>query len=130
MNRLIEWSRQQVSGGRGVVVCGDMNIARAEMDVHPKERKPMAIGQRPEERALFATLLDAPLVDVGRTLDPDNANLFTWWAPWRDLRARNIGWRLDYLLASPGLAARATACVVQANVGTSDHAPVVMSTSL
>ncbi len=53
---------------------------------------------------------------------------FTWWAPWRNLRARNIGWRLDYLLASPGLAARARSCVVQADVGTSDHAPVVMTT--
>ena len=130
VNRLIEWSRQQGREGRQVVVCGDMNIARAEMDVHPKERKPGAIGQRPEERALFATLLESPLVDVGRTLDPDNANLFTWWAPWRNLRQRNIGWRLDYLLASPPLASRATACVVQADVGTSDHAPVVMSASL
>ncbi|PYP08080.1 MAG: exodeoxyribonuclease III, partial [Gemmatimonadetes bacterium] len=52
--------------------------------------------------------------------------LFTWWAPWRNLRARNIGWRLDYVLASPAIAARATSCVVQADVGTSDHAPVVM----
>ena len=130
VNKLIEWSRQQVQEGRAVVICGDMNIARAEMDVHPKERKLNAIGQRPEERALFATLLESPLVDVGRTLDPDNANLFTWWAPWRNLRQRNIGWRLDYLLASPALAARATACVVQVDVGTSDHAPVVMSTSL
>jgi len=129
VNRLIEWSREQGGEGREVVVCGDMNIARAEMDVHPKERKLDAIGQRPEERALFATLLASPLVDVGRALDPDNANLFTWWAPWRNLRQRNIGWRLDYLLASPSLAARATACVVQADVGTSDHAPVVMSTS-
>ena len=130
VTRLIEWSRQQVGGGRNVVVCGDMNIARAEMDVDPKERKPGAIGQRPEERALFETLLESPLVDVGRTLDPDNANLFTWWAPWRNLRARNIGWRLDYLLASPALAARAASCVVKADVGTSDHAPVVMSASL
>ena len=127
VNRLIEWSRQLTREGREVVVCGDMNIARAEMDVHPKERKPGAIGQRPEERALFATLLESPLVDVGRARDPDNANLFTWWAPWRNLRARNIGWRLDYLLASPGLAQRASACVVQADVGTSDHAPVVMT---
>ena len=127
VNRLIEWSRQLTREGREVVVCGDMNIARAEMDVHPKERKPGAIGQRPEERALFATLLESPLVDVGRALDPDNANLFTWWAPWRNLRARNIGWRLDYLLASPDLAQRASACVVQADVGTSDHAPVVMT---
>ncbi len=130
VNRLIEWSRQQVREGRDLVVCGDMNIARAEMDVHPKERKPNTIGQRPEERALFAALLESPLVDVGRTLDPDNANLFTWWAPWRNLRARNIGWRLDYLLASPALAARASSCVVQADVGTSDHAPVVMSALL
>ncbi|PYP43507.1 MAG: exodeoxyribonuclease III, partial [Gemmatimonadetes bacterium] len=53
---------------------------------------------------------------------------FTWWAPWRNLRARNIGWRLDYMLASPTVAARATGCEVEADVGTSDHAPVVMTT--
>jgi exodeoxyribonuclease-3 len=104
-----------------------MNITRSEMDVHPKERKPNAIGQRQEERELFATLLGAPLVDVGRAFDPDNPGLFTWWAPWRNLRARNIGWRLDYVLASPALAERATACVVQPDVGTSDHAPVLMT---
>ncbi len=68
------------------------------------------------------------LADLGRAMDPGNPGLFTWWAPWRNLRARNIGWRLDYLLASPGLAARARSCVVQADVGTSDHAPVVMTT--
>ena len=79
------------------------------------------------ERALFASLLDAPLVDLGRHFDPENPGLFTWWAPWRNLRARNIGWRLDYVLASPGVAARATGCVVQAEVGTSDHAPVVLT---
>jgi exodeoxyribonuclease III len=66
---------------------------------------------------------------VQRTLHPDNPNLFTWWAPWRNMRQRNIGWRLDYILASPALAARAQSCVVQAEVGTSDHAPVLMMTS-
>jgi exodeoxyribonuclease-3 len=104
-----------------------LNIARTEMDVHPKERKPNAVGQRPEERALFESLL-GNLVDLGRQFDPDNPGLFTWWAPWRNLRARNIGWRLDYVLASPGVAQRATSCVVQSDVGTSDHAPVVMMT--
>jgi exodeoxyribonuclease-3 len=62
-------------------------------------------------------------------MDPDNPNLFTWWAPWRNLRARNIGWRLDYVLASKSIAGRATNCVVLADVGTSDHAPVVMTVS-
>jgi exodeoxyribonuclease-3 len=86
------------------------------------------VGQRPEERRLFEELLGGQLVDVGRALDPDNPGLFTWWAPWRDLRKRNIGWRLDYVLASPPLAARAASCVVLADVGTSDHAPVVLTT--
>src|SRR5437588_544088 len=67
-------------------------------------------------------------VELGRAFDPDNAGLFTWWAPWRNLRARNIGWRLDYVLASRTVADRARACVVEADVGTSDHAPVVMTT--
>jgi exodeoxyribonuclease-3 len=64
-------------------------------------------------------------VDIGRAQDPDNDNLFTWWAPWRNMRQRNIGWRIDYILASDSLAATATACKVLPEVGTSDHAPVV-----
>lgn len=127
MRRLSEWARQIQASGRELVLGGDINITRADIDVHPKERRANAIGQRPEERSFFADLLDAPLVDVGRAFDPDNPNLFTWWAPWRNLRARNIGWRLDYVLTSPDLAARAQACVVQPEVGTSDHAPVVMT---
>ena len=121
---LIAWSRRMHDEGRELVLCGDYNIARTEMDVHPRERKPV-IGQRPEERALFDELLATQLVDVGRAKDPDNAGLFTWWAPWRNMRQRNIGWRLDYVLASPSIAARAEACTVLAHIGTSDHAPVV-----
>jgi exodeoxyribonuclease-3 len=124
---LIAWKRGLHEQERELILCGDMNITRTEMDVHPKERKPALVGQRPEERELFAELLKDDLVDVGRSLDPDNPGLFTWWAPWRNMRQRNIGWRLDYILASPGVAARAETCVVQADFGSSDHAPVVMT---
>ncbi|HEU5260210.1 MAG TPA: exodeoxyribonuclease III [Gemmatimonadales bacterium] len=127
LTRLTDWARQLHADGRELLLCGDINIARTELDVHPKERKPNAVGQRPEERALFEALLGTGLADLGRAFDPDNPGLFTWWAPWRNLRARNIGWRLDYVLASRALAARAQSCVVQADVGTSDHAPVVMA---
>jgi exodeoxyribonuclease-3 len=113
------------ASGRALVLCGDLNVARTDMDVHPKERKAGAIGQLPEERALFERILSHGLVDVGRALDPANEGLFTWWAPWRNLRQRNIGWRIDYVLASAPLAARATRCRVLADFGTSDHAPVV-----
>jgi len=111
--------------GRQVALLGDLNVARTDRDVHPKERKPRAIGQLPEERALIERILSRGLVDLGRAFDADNDGLFTWWAPWRNMRARNIGWRLDYAFVSSTLAGRATACVVQKDVGTSDHAPVV-----
>lgn len=113
------------AAGKRIILCGDINIARTERDVHPKERNPKMVGQRPEERAMFEKILARGLVDVGRALDPDNENLFTWWAPWRKLRERNIGWRLDYILASEPLAARALRCNAYREVGTSDHGPVI-----
>jgi exodeoxyribonuclease III len=113
--------------GRLLILCGDLNVARTERDIHPKERKPNQIGARPEERALIERLLGHGLVDVGRALDPDNDHLFTWWAPWRNLKQRNIGWRIDYVLASAPLAARAITAEVQREIGTSDHGPVVVT---
>jgi exonuclease III len=70
-------------------------------------------------------ILEAGFADVGRELEPDNERLFTWWAPLRTLRQRNIGWRIDYVLASAGLFERVQECRVLSDVGTSDHAPVV-----
>ena len=126
--RLADWARQLAREGREVVLCGDMNVTRSDMDLHPKEVKPGAIGQREEERDLFERVLGDRLVDVTRSLAPGNPNLFTWWAPWRNMRQRNIGWRIDYILASPSIATRASSCSVLADVGTSDHAPVMMTT--
>ncbi len=116
--------RETRAAGLDLVLCGDLNVARADRDVHPKERRPV-IGQLPEERTLLENILSAGLVDVGRALDPDNEELFTWWAPWRNMRQRNIGWRIDYILATAALASRASACRVLADFGTSDHAVVV-----
>ena len=106
-------------------MCGDFNVARTDLDVHPLERKPEAIGQRAEERALIERILSRGLVDVGRQLQPEAADYFSWWAPWRNLRQRNVGWRLDYVFASSPLAATAVSCPSYREVGTSDHAPVV-----
>jgi exodeoxyribonuclease III len=127
LTRLATWAGALHQEGRELVLCGDINIARSDIDVHPRERKEGVIGQRPEERKLFDELLGGHSVDVGRALDPRNATMFTWWPPWRNMRQRNIGWRIDYILASKSIASRATSCVVQADVGTSDHAPVMMT---
>jgi exodeoxyribonuclease-3 len=113
------------SANQPLILCGDLNVARTDMDVHPKERRPNGIGQRPDERALIERILSRGLVDVHRRLEPDNSDLFTWWAPWRNMKQRNIGWRLDYVFASAPLADRVVTCVVQREVGTSDHGPVI-----
>ena len=76
---------------------------------------------------MLARLFQSSLVDVGRTLDPLNDELYTWWAPWRNLRQRNIGWRIDYVVASPGLAGHASAAISRREFGTSDHAPQVVT---
>jgi exodeoxyribonuclease-3 len=119
------WAASFQATGAPLVMCGDFNVARTDRDVHPLERKHEGIGQRAEERALIERILSRGLVDVGRQLQPDAADYFSWWAPWRNLRQRNVGWRLDYVFASMPLAARAVACPSFREVGTSDHAPVV-----
>jgi exodeoxyribonuclease III len=129
LTALAAWAKQLHDDRRELILCGDINIARFDIDVHPKERKDGIIGQRPEERELFEALLGGNLIDVTRALDPDNQGLFTWWPPWRNMRQRNIGWRIDYILASRAIAGRATQCRVLAEIGTSDHAPIMMTTS-
>jgi exodeoxyribonuclease-3 len=127
LEALAGWTTDTRASGQYLIVCGDLNVAREERDVHPKERKANQIGTRPEERELFGRLIGEDAVDVGRALDPDNDELFTWWAPWRNLRQRNIGWRIDYVLASRAIAATATTARSRREFGTSDHAPLVVT---
>jgi exodeoxyribonuclease III len=127
--RFLEALRQYTgdlhASGQRAILCGDLNIARTDIDVHPKERKPRAIGQLPEERALLEGIIANGLVDTGRALEPANDQMFTWWAPWRNMKERNIGWRLDYVLASAPIFSQVQGCVIQREFGTSDHGPVV-----
>ena len=89
------------AAGIQIVLCGDLNVALEERDVHPTMRKPEQIGQTPHERGILAGIISkGGLVDLHRKFKPDDDRLYTWWAPWRNMRQRNMGWRLDYVLAS------------------------------
>jgi exodeoxyribonuclease-3 len=120
------WTGECCASTQPLILCGDLNVALEERDVHPKLRKANQIGTRDEERALLVRLMERGLRDIGRALDPANDNLFTWWAPWRNLRQRNIGWRIDYVLASQPFVSTASSAVSMREFGTSDHAPVVV----
>jgi exodeoxyribonuclease-3 len=122
LRELAVWADKRTS----TIVCGDMNVARSDIDVTKEDRNPRTIGQRPDERELFERFFAAGFVDVGRKLAPDDDTLFTWWPYWDDARKRNVGWRLDLVSATPDLAAKARRAQVLRDFGTSDHAPVLV----
>jgi exodeoxyribonuclease-3 len=124
LRQMEAWAASLHAAGKHLVLCGDYNVARTCIDVHPSLRKDM-IGQSSPERALIEKFLSHGLVDVGRHVEPDNDRLFTWWAPWRNNRQRNVGWRLDYIAASRALVDETVHCVHYRDVGTSDHGPVI-----
>lgn len=111
--------------GQQLLWCGDLNVARLVIDIHPSLRNEEEIGQTPGERLLFEKLLAHGLTDLHRKFEPDNDRLFTWWAQWRNMRQKNVGWRLDYVLATAALADRALSMRVEREFGTSDHGPVI-----
>jgi exodeoxyribonuclease-3 len=121
---LSAWANEQVREGRDLVICGDLNVTRAARDVHASERNETAIGQTAGERELFEQVLANGLTDLGRHFAPDDDAMFTWWAPWREHRERNIGWRIDYVLASAAAATVAQRCTARREFGSSDHAPL------
>ena len=119
-----DWVAVRHAAGRKLLLCGDFNVSLTELDVHEKLRNSKETGQTEGERGLMGKVLSHGLTDLGRKFAPDDANLFTWWAPWRQYRERNIGWRLDLVLSSPALTERATKCTALREFGTSDHGPV------
>jgi exodeoxyribonuclease-3 len=121
LERFVADCQQQ---GERLLLCGDLNVAFEERDVHPSLQKRDQIGTTPDERAQFARMLGHGLVDLSRKFEPDNDRLFTWWAPWRNMREKNIGWRIDYVLASTSLAEQATGCFASRGFGSSDHGPL------
>ena len=115
-----------VNSGRDVVICGDWNIAHKEIDLKNWKGNRKNSGFLPEERAWVGRLLDeAGWHDVYRTLHPETTDeCYTWWSNRGQAWAKNVGWRLDYQLATPALAATARQASVYKTQRFSDHAPL------
>ena len=108
---------------KGVVVCGDMNVAHNPIDLaRPKQNEGNA-GYSEQERGKFNELLDAGFVDTFRTLHP-NEQVYSWWSYRMKARERNVGWRIDYFLVSEQLKDEVSAAAIHTDVFGSDHCPV------
>lgn len=112
------------AAGREVVLCGDTNAAHTELDLARPKANTKNAGFLPEERAWVDQALATGLVDVFRAQHPGENGHYTWWSYRMNARARNIGWRLDYFLCSPGIAARVREVRILRDVLGSDHCPV------
>ncbi|WP_093800464.1 exodeoxyribonuclease III [Streptomyces sp. Wb2n-11] len=115
--------------GREVLVCGDWNIAHQEADLKNWKANRKSSGFLPEERAWLTRVFDeAAYVDVVRALHPDQEGPYTWWSYRGKAFDNDSGWRIDYAVATPGLAARAVKAYVERaasyDLRWSDHAPV------
>ncbi len=116
----------QLKAGREFILCGDVNIAHQEIDLKNWKGNRKNSGFLPEERAWMTKLLgEAGLVDVYRQLQPAATDeAYTWWSNRGQAYAKNVGWRLDYHLATPALAAGAKASAIYKSQKFSDHAPL------
>ena len=113
---------------REFILVGDVNIAHREADLKNWKGNQKNSGFLPEERAWMTRLLgDARLVDVYRRLHPDTTDAcYTWWSNRGQAYAKNVGWRLDYHLATPALAAEARTAAIYKDRKFSDHAPLTI----
>ncbi|NUP54093.1 MAG: exodeoxyribonuclease III [Catenulispora sp.] len=120
---------QAAATGREVLICGDWNIAHREADIKNWKANQKNSGFLPEERQWLTTVLtDTGYVDVVRTLHPDREGPYSWWSFRGKAFDNDSGWRIDYHMATPGLAQRATSAVTERAQTYaerwSDHAPV------
>ena len=114
--------------GREVIVCGDWNIAHKEQDLKNWKSNQKNSGFLPEERAWMTRLTtEGGIVDVYRRLQPDTTDAcYTWWSNRGQAYAKNVGWRLDYHLATPALAEAARREAIYKGEKFSDHAPLTI----
>jgi exodeoxyribonuclease-3 len=118
--------RRLAREGREFIVCGDVNIAHKEIDLKNWRSNQKNSGFLPEERAWLTKVFEqAGWVDVFRRLDP-RPEQYTWWSNRGQAWAKNVGWRLDYQIATPGIAARALRASIYRARRFSDHAPLTI----
>jgi exodeoxyribonuclease-3 len=128
----LEWEErfrsflQQLDVHKPVIVCGDLNVAHQEIDIKNAKSNHGNSGFTPEERGKMTELLGAGFIDTFRHFYPDRTDAYSWWSNMPKVRERNVGWRIDYFLASARLLPSLVDAQIDTHVMGSDHCPVVL----
>lgn len=115
---------QKVCTSMPIYVVGDYNTAHMEIDLARPKTNQKSSGFLPEERAEISRWLDAGWIDTFRTRHRDETGHYTWWRQWGDARKNNVGWRIDYVLASPSADRKIADAFIWPDTEGSDHCPV------
>jgi exodeoxyribonuclease III len=126
MERFFPMLRTMAKCGREIILCGDWNIAHKEIDLKNWRSNQKNSGFLPEERAWLSEVFqDLGFVDIFRRINQEREQ-YTWWSNRGQAWAKNVGWRIDYQVATPGVAAKATAVSIYKTERFSDHSPLII----
>lgn len=116
-----------LSQKKGVVICGDLNVAHKDYDLANPQTNHYNPGFTDEERGRFTTLLGCGFIDTFRHFYPDQRNIYSWWSYRFQARQKNVGWRIDYFLASENMRDRLEGAKIHTEIYGSDHCPVELT---
>ena len=113
--------------GKRVIFCGDVNTAHNAIDLARPKQNTKTTGFLPEERAWIDEIVEAGYIDIYRDLNPEKADMYTWWSNRSGARERNVGWRIDYFFISPDLREKVETADILTDVMGSDHCPISLT---
>ena len=120
--------RTNASGEKmGVIVCGDLNVAHQEIDLKNPKGNRKNPGFTDEERGQFTNLLNTGFIDTFRHFYPDQTDIYSWWSYRVQARQKNVGWRIDYFVATENLRDRLVDAKIHTEIFGSDHCPVELT---
>ena len=117
----------RLAAGKGVIVCGDMNVAHKEIDLKNPKTNHNNAGFTDQERGKMSELLESGFVDSYRHFYPDTEGVYSWWSYRFQARTRNTGWRIDYFLVSEQIKERMLGAAIHTDILGSDHCPVELT---
>ncbi len=125
----LKYIKKLENKGKPVIFCGDLNVAHLDIDLSNPKANKMNAGFTEAERTNFTKIIDSGFIDTFRAFNQEPGN-HSWWSQFNDCRARNIGWRVDYFVASEALRSSLKKAWIEPEIMGSDHCPVGLEIKL